>query len=84
MYKKWHARAKLLVSLIKLIVFVHVLIAVASLDLKVPVNNSLTQLVLMFLLLQRYIRVFFISLKPVPRRAPSVVPKGKQINLFSH
>ena len=81
MYKKWHACAKLLVLLIKPIVFVHVLIAVASLDLKVPVNNSLTQLVL---LLQRYSHVFFISLRPVPRHAPSVVPKGKQINLFSY
>ena len=81
MFKKWHARAKLLVLLIKPIVFVHVLIVVASLDLKVPVNNSQTQLVL---LLQRYSHVFFISLRPVPRHAPSVVPKGKQINLFSY
>ena len=84
MYKKWHECAKLLALFIKPIVFVHVLIAVTALDLKVPVNNSLTQLVLMYLLLQRYSHVFYISLKPVPRRAPSVVPKSKQINLFSH
>ena len=42
MYKKWHECAKLLVLFIKPIVFVHVLIAVTSLDLKVPVNISNT------------------------------------------